>query len=560
MNLVASQETRRIMDRIIGFKLSYLLQKKIKSRSAGRVQSVTLKFIVDRENDIKNFIPEEYWTISGTFGSEKIKATLDSFNGKSIKVQTEDEANNIINNLPDLFKVASLVTEEKSHEPKPAFTTSTMQQEAFNHFKYSTKKTALLAQRLYEGVEIDGSPVGLITYMRTDSTRLSPEFIASAKSYINDKYGEKYCGHVHTGKSNKNIQDAHEAIRPTDLSLTPEYVKQFLHKDEYNLYALIYSRALASLMAARIEDVTTLKLDGNGYIFKAEATQQKFDGYSKIYGKFESSTKASELPAYQTGDSIAKIEINKEQHFTKAPARYTEAKIVKLMEEKGIGRPSTYSSTISTLSARKYVDIEKGVLTFSDDISFNVQILGFFNEEAKKWSWAWDNENIGFDESLIEAAKEIHEIGLKYEIGQFTTPEFETTFDDCHIWAMVATSILKMDGYYGVNMEGLDIFVAIKSDLIVENNSVLKFRDTFYTFQKNFEIFPKIAFESYTKLKGYPFKQKEEFAVAKLGESRIIASFTERGNVTHIQMLLEDEWFYESGISWWNRIYKRIIS
>ena len=151
------------------------------------------------------------------------------------------------------------------------------------------------------------------------------------------------------------------------------------------------------------------------------------------------------------------------------------------------------------------------------------------------------NENIGFDESLIEAAKEIHEIGLKYEIGQFTTPEFETTFDDCHIWAMVATSILKMDGYYGVNMEGLDIFVAIKSDLIVENNSVLKFRDTFYTFQKNFEIFPKIAFESYTKLKGYPFKQKEEFAVAKLGESRIIASFTERGNVTHIQMLLEDE-------------------
>lgn len=379
MNLVASQETRRIMDRIIGFKLSYLLQKKIKSRSAGRVQSVTLKFIVDRENDIKNFIPEEYWTISGTFGSEKIKATLDSFNGKSIKVQTEDEANNIINNLPDLFKVASLVTEEKSHEPKPAFTTSTMQQEAFNQFKYSTKKTALLAQRLYEGVEIDGSPVGLITYMRTDSTRLSPEFIASAKSYINDKYGEKYCGHVHTGKSNKNIQDAHEAIRPTDLSLTPEYVKQFLHKDEYNLYALIYSRALASLMAARIEDVTTLKLDGNGYIFKAEATQQKFDGYSKIYGKFESSTKASELPAYQTGDSIAKIEINKEQHFTKAPARYTEAKIVKLMEEKGIGRPSTYSSTISTLSARKYVDIEKGVLSPTEQGGLTVnELVKFF--------------------------------------------------------------------------------------------------------------------------------------------------------------------------------------
>ena len=205
----------------------------------------------------------------------------------------------------------------------------------------------------------------------------------------------------------------------------------------------------------------------------------------------------------------------------------------------GLDKQENLSELIGDLEGQ--LDIENGILTFSQDISFDVQILGFFNEETKQWSWAWDNEDIGFDEKLIKAANEIHEIGLKYEIDQFTTPEFETTFDDCHIWAMVATSILKMDGYYGVNMEGLDIFVAIKSDLICENNSVVKFRDTFYTFQKNFQILPKLAFESYTKLKGYQYKGKEEFSVAKIGESRVIVSFTERGNVIHIQMLLEDE-------------------
>lgn len=205
----------------------------------------------------------------------------------------------------------------------------------------------------------------------------------------------------------------------------------------------------------------------------------------------------------------------------------------------GLDKQENLSELIGNLEGQ--LDLENGILTFSDDISFDVQILGFFNEQSGLWSWAWDNENIGFDEKLIKAANEIHEIGLKYGIDQFSTPEFETTFDDCHIWAMVATSILKMDGYYGVNMEGLDIFVAIKSDLITPNNSVVKFRDTFYTFQKNFDVFPKIAFESYTKLKEYPFKQKEDFSVAKLGESRIIASFTGRGSLAHIQMLLEDE-------------------
>ncbi len=186
------------------------------------------------------------------------------------------------------------------------------------------------------------------------------------------------------------------------------------------------------------------------------------------------------------------------------------------------------------------LDLDTGILTFNEDIQFPVQILGFFTEDFNQWSWAWDNEDIGFDENFIESAKKIQEIGLEYNIKEFTTPVFETKFDDCHIWAMAACGILEMDAYYAVNMDNIDIFVAIKSDLIKRNDSVEKFRDTYYLFQKNFNVFPKLAFEGYTKLKGYIFKEKEEFCVAKIGEDRIIAGFTERGNLTHIQMLTTD--------------------
>lgn len=186
------------------------------------------------------------------------------------------------------------------------------------------------------------------------------------------------------------------------------------------------------------------------------------------------------------------------------------------------------------------IDLENGTLTFSDDIKFDIQILGFFTEEFNQWSWAWDNENIGFDDEFIKAAREIYEIGAEYEIPEFTTPVFETKFDDCHIWAMTASALLDMDAYYAANVEGLDIFVAIKSDSIKRNDSVVKFRDTFNTFQKNFSVYPRLAFEGYTKLKGYEFKNKDDFAVAKLGEDRIIAGFTERGNLTHLQMLTVD--------------------
>lgn len=363
MNLVHSQETRRIIDRIVGFRLSSLLQKKIKSRSAGRVQSVALRFIVDREKEIKDFVPEEYWVLTGNFGSPAFDAVLNSYNGKAVKVHSAQEAEDIKNSLPKDFEVSEINENERSREPKPAFTTSTLQQEAFVAFHYSTKKTQLIAQHLYEGKEIDGTPVGLVTYIRTDSNRLAPEFAAACSAYIESQYGKEYAGSAHvTTKKSDTVQDAHEAIRPTDLSMTPERVKASLSRDEYNVYRLIYARAVASLMAPRREKTLSLKLTGNGYTFKADSAKMVFDGYSKVYGEFESYAKTVALPNLKTGEKVPLNKLSSEQKFTSAPARYTEAKMVHLMEEKGIGRPSTYSSTISTLEDRDYVESQKGTL------------------------------------------------------------------------------------------------------------------------------------------------------------------------------------------------------
>lgn len=365
LKLVESQETRRIIDRLMGYRLSYLLQKKIKSRSAGRVQSVVLKFIVDKEKEIKAFVPVEYWTISAVF-ADSLKADLSGYQGKPIKVNNDEEATKILASLPNDFVVKSLKTEIKSREAKPPFITSTMQQEAFSQFHFSIKKTSAVAQKLYEGEEINGNPTGLITYMRTDSTRLSDEFKDAAKDFITANFGESYLGKVHMQKADKNIQDAHEAIRPTDIKLTPEVVKPFLAKDEYQLYCLIYDRALASLMAPKQTSVSTLVLEGNGYDFSTSATQPVFDGYSKVYGKYEDSEAPSKLPELKEGSVLPKKDATKEQHFTKAPARYNEGKVVKLMQENDIGRPSTYSPTITTLLGRDYIENQKGSLVPTD--------------------------------------------------------------------------------------------------------------------------------------------------------------------------------------------------
>ena len=356
-DLVKSQETRRILDRIIGFRLSKLMQSKTGGKSAGRVQSVALKLIVDRERDIEKFIPEEYWTITADF--KDFTAELEKYQNKKIEIKGEREADDILSQLSKAFKIQSVESKETKRNSKPIFKTTTMQQMASNKLGFPSSKTMRIAQKLYEGVDTDEGSVGLITYMRTDSERVSMEFVAQTKSYIEKKYGKEYVGSVKVPKKKENIQDAHEGIRPTSITRTPESVKAYLTSDEYKLYELIYYRALASIMAVAGLINTTAILENNGYEFKATGSVLKFDGYLKVYSKFEDQ-KDTILPDFKSynSDVIISDDIIKEQHFTKPEPRYTESTLIKEMESLGIGRPSTYAPTIQTLKDREYVVIE----------------------------------------------------------------------------------------------------------------------------------------------------------------------------------------------------------
>jgi DNA topoisomerase-1 len=366
MNLVNSQETRRMYDRIIGFKLSSLLQKKMGSQSAGRVQSVTLRLICDNDAEIKAFKPEEYWTIDVdlVLGDKTITVSLDKVDGKTAAIHTKEEADALLARIGKTMDLVSLSSVERHVPSKLPFTTSTMQQEAYNRFKFSTSRTQSIAQTLYEGVDLGkGESEGLITYMRTDSTRLSDDFYYNhAKPYILETYGQEYLGFIKATKNAASAQDAHEAIRPTGTHRTPESVAPFLAPDELKLYRLIYDRALASVMSDKIERDTTALFQTDGLTFKATGVQTVFKGYEAIYGDFEDDdTKI--LPPLKEGEVYNVGNVDPEQKFTKAPARFTEAKVVKLMEEKGIGRPSTYASTIKTLLTRAYITSKGGVLT-----------------------------------------------------------------------------------------------------------------------------------------------------------------------------------------------------
>ena len=336
--MVNSQETRRILDRIIGFRLSKLIQSKTDGSSAGRVQSVALKLVVDKEREIEAFNPEEYWTITGIFND--FKAELFNYNHKDIEVKNEDEANKILEKLNKSFTIECVEKKEKNKKSKPVYTTSTMQQDASNKLGMNAKKTMSVAQKLYEGIDLDSETVGLITYMRTDSTRLSDEFVKNTYKYIETTYGKEYKGYVKQTKKKDNVQDAHEGIRPTDINRTPLSIKPYLSNDEYKLYKMIYFRALASLMVDAKTENTMVILDNNNYQFKATGQVVTFDGYLKVYGEYED-TKDEVLPAFDKYKTnvILSNDITKEQHFTKAPARYTEAKLIKEMEELGIGRP-----------------------------------------------------------------------------------------------------------------------------------------------------------------------------------------------------------------------------
>lgn len=356
-NLVNSQETRRILDRIIGFRLSKLMQAKTDGTSAGRVQSVALKLIVDKEREINEFNPEEYWSITGIFND--FDAELFNYNNKDIKIPNEAKANEILAELSNSFKIISVDKKNKNKKSNPPFITSTLQRLASTKLGFNAKKTMSLAQKLYEGIELKDETVGLISYMRTDSVRLSDEFIKSTYAYIKDKYGEDYIGYVKVSKNKENVQDAHEAIRPTSINRTPDLVKPYLSNDEYKLYKMIYYRALASLMKDATTNNTTVILDNNNYQFKATGQVITFDGYLKVYSEYED-TKDKTLPPLETYNSnvIVSNDITKEQHFTKPPSRYTEAKLIEEMEKLGIGRPSTYATTVETLKQRNYVKIE----------------------------------------------------------------------------------------------------------------------------------------------------------------------------------------------------------
>lgn len=359
MDLVHSQETRRILDRIIGFKLSKLLNTKIKSKSAGRVQSVALKLIVEREKEINAFVPEEYWTIDAVFekSRRRFNASLSRISGEKAQLHNEEEAMKAYEACQGPFTVSEIKISSRHRDPRPPFITSTLQQEASTKLSFSAKRTMSVAQRLYEGIDTGSGEEGLITYMRTDSTRLSNVFINDARSRIIDEYGREYLGGYRI-RNDANSQDAHEAIRPTSLNNTPEALKPYLTSEQYRLYKLIYARALASLMAPAKYDSLTVTLSRDGYDFTAQGSTLKFDGYLKVYGDYDSS-KDVILPEMMEGETLEAREMNANQHFTEPPARYTEARLIKALEEDGIGRPSTYAMIIDTIQARNYVTLEK---------------------------------------------------------------------------------------------------------------------------------------------------------------------------------------------------------
>jgi len=355
-DLVRSQETRRMLDRIIGFRLSKLMQSKTGGKSAGRVQSVALKLIVDKEREIEAFKVEDYYEIDALF--KDFEAKLDTYNLEKIEIKTEEEAKNIINNLLPDFKIENIDKQKKNRKAKAPYITSTLQQDASSKLNFTSKKTMMLAQKLYEGITLKDETVGLITYMRTDSIRLSDDFVKKAYAFIKEKHGENYIGYVKKGKKTENVQDAHEAIRPTSINRTPEEVKAYLTNDEYKLYKMIYYRALSSLMSDAIVETTTITLENNNYRFKTSGSVILFNGYLKTYMEYEDANETI-LPDFSKYDknTLTAEEVVYSMHTTKPPARYTESKLIKEMETLGIGRPSTYATTIGILSERGYVKI-----------------------------------------------------------------------------------------------------------------------------------------------------------------------------------------------------------
>ena len=446
INLVDAQQARRVLDRIVGYKISPVLWKKVRrGLSAGRVQSVAVKLIVDREEEIEKFIPEEYWNIYVELLDEKTNKKFEAkFYGKAGKKQeihSQEEVDKILSAIKKAtYIIEDVKKSEKKRTPAPPFTTSTMQQEASRKIGFSIKKTMSVAQGLYEGVKIqDKGTVGLITYMRTDSTRISEEARATAKTYITETYGENYYENRYY-KTNKEAQDAHEGIRPTYAELEPEKIKDSLTKDQYKLYKLIYNRFMASQMASAVYDTMSVTINANDYTFKANGQNLKFKGFMTLYVEGTDGKEEKEegmLPELIQNEIVKLEKIEPKQSFTEPPARYTEASLVKTLEEKGIGRPSTYSPTITTILERRYIEKEQKQLVptelgkivnkllcenFADviNVEFTAKVETEFDNIAEgKENWKKMIEEFygPFEENVERVEKELEHVELVDEVS-----------------------------------------------------------------------------------------------------------------------------------------------
>ena len=446
MNLVDAQQARRVLDRMVGYEISPLLWEKVKrGLSAGRVQSVALRIIGDREEEINNFIPEEYWTLDGEFNVEgEKKPLIAKFYGnknKKITIHSKAELDKILKELQGVtYKIAEVKKGERSKKAPLPFTTSTLQQEASKVLNFSTQKTMRLAKQLYEGVDIKGSgTVGLITYLRTDSTRISEEADRTAREYIAEQYGQEYVAEPEKKNDNgKRIQDAHEAIRPTDISRLPAQVKESLSRDQFRLYQLIWKRFAASRMQQAKYETTSVKVQGGEYYFTAAASKLKFDGFMTVYTQDDEEKQENQLLAknLEEDTEISLKGLKELQHFTQPPAHYTEAALVKTLEELGIGRPSTYAPTITTIIARRYVAKENKNLYMTElgevvnnimkeafpsivDVYFTAtmeQLLDSVEEGKVQWKTVIRNFYPDLEEAVKKARQELEQVKIEDEV------------------------------------------------------------------------------------------------------------------------------------------------
>ena len=450
LNLADAQQARRVLDRIVGYKISPVLWKKVKrGLSAGRVQSVAVKLIVDREEEIEKFVPEEYWNINLMVSDKKTKTKFNckfvGKNGEKVELHSKEEVDKILADLEKAkYKVVDVKKGERKRNPAPPFTTSTLQQDASRKLNFALKKTMSVAQSLYEGVKLpEYGETGLITYMRTDSTRISNEAREAAKEHIIKTYGENYYENRFY-KTKDEAQDAHEAIRPSHIELSPELVKDSLSADQYKLYRLIYNRFMASQMASAVYDTVTVSVDGNEYNFKANGQTMKFKGYMTLYVENEEKEEFEKIPELEIGEEVKKENIEAKQSFTEPPARYTEASLVKTLEEKGIGRPSTYAPTITTILLRRYIEkVQKQLMptdlgrvvnkllveNFGDvvNVEFTAQIEEEFDKIAlgdEKWKKVIREFYTPFGKTVEKVEKELEHVTLTYE-------ESDTPCDKC---------------------------------------------------------------------------------------------------------------------------------